>query len=87
MKFEDVLVCRQERYAIGTEAESGRHYVSIPVDNGLVEYEEYYEIDRGQFDRFLVDAPAALAFVEQCRVRAMDAKLLIAPGKIRGIAL
>ena len=37
MKFKDVAVNRDERYALGIEEESGKYYVSIPVSNGMVE--------------------------------------------------
>jgi hypothetical protein len=50
LKFKDVVVCRSERFSIGIEESSGRFYLSIPVSNGLVDYEEYYEIDREAFE-------------------------------------
>ena len=86
MRFADVLVNVEERYALGVEEESGRHCVAIPVSNGLVDYEEYYRIDRPTFDRFLVDPVAALAFVVRCRARELDDRLMIAPGSNRGVA-
>lgn len=52
MKFEDVYFSKEDRYSIGTETDSGRHYVSMPVSNGLVDYEEYYEIDAEQYKLF-----------------------------------
>ncbi len=41
MKFSDTFVSREDRYSIGAELDSGRPYVSIPVSNGVVDYEEY----------------------------------------------
>jgi hypothetical protein len=87
MKFKDVVVNREERYSIGVKTDDGRHYVSIPVSNGLVDYEEYYEIDQATFDRFCADAAAALAFVVQCRNRKMDDRLIQKPGTNRGTAI
>ena len=86
MKFHDVAVNKAERFSIGIEEESGRYYVSFPVHNDYVEYEEYYEIDRAQFDRFQQDGAAALAFVAKCRNREKDELLIIKPGRLRGIA-
>jgi hypothetical protein len=69
------------------EEETGRHYVAIPVSSGIVDYEEYYAIDRPTFDRFLVDPVAALDFVVRCRARELDDRLMIAPGWNRGVAI
>lgn len=86
MKFRDDLVNRDQRYSMGVELESGRLYVSIPVSNGLVDYEEYYEITAFEAERYRHDADAALAFVKQCRKREVDHLLLIKPGTNRGVS-
>ena len=52
MKFEDTFFSRVERYAIGIEKESGRHYLSIPVTNHMIDYEEYYEISESDYNIF-----------------------------------
>jgi hypothetical protein len=44
MQFDDIFIFKSERFAVGQEQDSGKYYLSIPVSNGLVEYEEYYEI-------------------------------------------
>lgn len=87
MKFNDVVTNKNERFSIGTEELSGKNYVSIPVSNGLVDYEEYYEISKDKYECYLVDPLAALSFVEQCRNRGHDDLLLIQPGKKRGGAM
>ncbi|HMG23130.1 MAG TPA: hypothetical protein VK607_17460 [Kofleriaceae bacterium] len=84
MKFQDVAVNRQERYTLGTEQSSGKHYISIPVSNGLVEYSEYYEIDDDMFEKFRADLDSALPFVERCRNRQEDPRLLYQPSVKRG---
>lgn len=86
MKFNDVVVYKAERFSVGIEEESGRYYVSFPVRNDFVEYEEYYEIDRTQFEQFQQDGAAALAFVSQCRNREKDELLIVKPGRLRGVA-
>lgn len=46
--FNDTYFSRDDRYFLGIESTSGRHYVSIPVSNGIVDYEGYYEITPDQ---------------------------------------
>ncbi|GAB5905513.1 hypothetical protein BKG77_22435 [Mycobacteroides chelonae] len=84
MKFEDVYFSKENRYSIGTETDSGRYYVSIPVSNGIVDYEEYYAIDAEQYGLFLRDQVAAIQFVEECRKHGHDDLLLQKPGTNRG---
>jgi hypothetical protein len=86
MKVNDAVVNKAERFSIGVEEESGRFYVSFPVRNEYAEYEEYYEIDRAQFELFQQDGAAALAFVTKCRKREKDELLIVKPGRLRGVA-
>jgi hypothetical protein len=67
MKFDDTYFSRDDRYSIGVESTSGRYYASIPVGNGIVDYEEYYELSQDQYDNFLNDSAAAIEFVEKTR--------------------
>jgi hypothetical protein len=87
MKFKDVAVNRDERYALGIEEESGKYYVSIPVSNGMVDYEEYYEIDKPTFERYRVDLGSARDLVERARKRQEDDRLIVKPGSHRGTAV
>lgn len=84
MRFSDVFVSKGDRYSIGVELDSGSHYVSIPVSNGVVDYEEYYAISAEQSDVFLSDTTAAIEFVEACRRREHDDLLILKPGTNRG---
>ncbi len=84
MKFTDIDFSREKRFSIGIEEESGKHFLSIPVRNQLVDYEEYYEISKEAFELFKVDLNLALPFVEQCRERKLDHLLFQKPGKDRG---
>ncbi len=84
MKFNDVVVNREHRFSIGVEEDSGRYYVSIPVNNGLVDYEEYYEIDRAQFERYRLQPELALDLVMRARRRDADDLLIVKPGTRRG---
>ncbi|UMB68889.1 hypothetical protein [Mycobacterium paraterrae] len=84
MKFEDTYFSREDRYSLGVESTSGRNYVSIPVSNGVVDYEEYYELTPAQFEEFSSDRTAAIQFVEACRRHERDELLLQKPGSNRG---
>jgi hypothetical protein len=84
MKFKDVAVNREERYALGMEEQSGKFYVAIPVSNGVADYDEYYEIDQPTFERYRADLDSAKEFVERCRNRQEDARLILKPGSRRG---
>lgn len=84
MNFADSYFSKEHRYSLGIETASGKHYASIPVSNGIVDYEEYYELDSGQYQRFLTDQSAALKFVEACRRHEHDQLLIQKPGSNRG---
>jgi len=84
MRFTDVWFSRTLRFAIGVEEESGRYYLSIPVANRMVDYEEYYEIDRATYQRFRADPDAANAFADRCRNREVDDLLFHDPSRDRG---
>ncbi|MDD1021224.1 MULTISPECIES: hypothetical protein [Pseudomonas] len=87
MKFIDLLVNREEMFSMGIEALSGQYYVSFPVSLGVVDYEEFYAIDRATFERFEQDLQAALEFVTRARKRELDQLLIMKPGKNRGTAI
>lgn len=85
MRFRDEFVSREERYALGIEEVSGRHYASIPVSTGLVDYEECYGLSAEFYMRLIADRIAAKAFVEECRMRRHDDLLMQRPGWNRGV--
>ena len=87
MKFKDLIVHGEERFSIGIEENTGRYYLSIPVSNSLIDYEEYYEISKDEFDAFSANVAAAVEFVRQCRSRRQDDRLFMKPGKDRGGAI
>jgi len=82
--FTTVKVSEEWRYSVGVDDDTGKHYVAIPVSNGLVEYCEFYEIDNAAFERCLRDMSAGAEFAERCRKREMDHLLLVRPGERRG---
>lgn len=61
-----------------------RPYLSIPVANRMVTYDEHYALTRAQVDLFAVDRNAAAAFAQECRRRQHDDRLILPPGCDRG---
>lgn len=84
VRFVDSSFSAEHRFSLGLDTGSGRHYVAIPVSNGLVDYEEYYGIGAEAFAVFSADPAAAVGFVEECRRHEHDDLLLQAPGSNRG---
>lgn len=84
MTFNDEYFSAADRYSIGIESPSGRFYASIPVTNGVADYEEYYELTGAQFSKFMLDKESAVEFIEACRRREHDHLLLQKPGSNRG---
>jgi hypothetical protein len=86
VKFEDCFVSAEHRFSIGREVDSGKYYLSIPVSNGLVDYEEHYEITGSDAERFRTAPELARQLAEKCRNRTIDAALIVQPGTDRGVA-
>lgn len=85
MRTEDTAVNAIWRFAIGIEHDSGRYYLSIPVSNRLVDYEEYYELKEVEYLTFMADAVLAARFATDCRAHKEDARLMVEPGNDRGV--
>lgn len=87
ISYEDALVSRKHFFAIGRDTKTGKYYLTIPVDNMLVEYYEYYEIDKKTFARFLADPESAVPFADKCSRQQMDHLLINKPGWNRGTGI
>lgn len=85
MKFQDLYVSVEHRFSLGEEKESQVFYLSIPVSNGIVDYEEYYALDASESSEFLADPAQAISLVERCRMREEDERLIQKPGWNRGV--
>ncbi len=85
MKFSDTATDTSSRFSIGLETETGRYYLSIPVSNRLVDYEEYYEVSREMHDRYPNNEDELKRFADECRARHNDHLLLMQPGSDRGV--
>ena len=85
MRFVDTHVDRENRFSLGKETESGVFYLSIPVSNQMVDYEEYYQISRATHDSYPKNRATLIEFANECRSHQHDDILLIKPGKDRGI--
>ena len=87
MRPQDAFFSREDRYSLGIDLDSGRHYASIPVSNGIVDYEEYFVLTDEQYEEFLTEPAVALAFADECRRRERDELLMVTPGSNRGNAV
>ena len=86
-RFQDTTVFKQERFSLGRDTAANNLYLSIPVANRLVDYEEYYRISEAQYEVFIGDTQAAAKFANECRARQYDQLLILKPGSDRGVAV
>ena len=86
MEMRAVHVDPVERFSLEVDDDTGLTYLGIPVRNSMVEYSEWYRIDRETFAAFVVDPAAALPMVQRARRREIDHLLLLSPGRDRGVA-
>ncbi|MEQ5840474.1 hypothetical protein N0A02_13665 [Paraburkholderia acidicola] len=87
MKFEATFVSREHWFSIGKEIDSGKYFLSIPVSNRRVDYEEYYEISEQDAKRFVDDVKLGDEFAAKCRKRMTDDLLIVKPGSDPGSAI
>lgn len=84
MKFQNTFTSRENRYSLGVEEKSGRHFAAIPVANQMVDYIESYKISDDEYEMFMNNPSRALEFIESCRRREQDDRLFLQPGRDRG---
>ena len=82
--MKTTYVDRVKRFSFDIDVTTGRMFLSIPVRNSLVQYEEWYEIDKEAFEKFTADPTLAHPLVDQARRREIDHLLLLPPGRERG---
>lgn len=73
------------RFSLEVDLDSGRTFLGIEVRNTAVEYTEWYEVDRATFARFEADPTLAHDLVERAKRRELDDRLLLPPGRDRGL--
>jgi hypothetical protein len=83
-RFSDTHVFREQRFAIGSDTQTHGYFLSIPVANQMVDYEEYYRLTPDQYCLFSANAAAAGLFADECRARKRDDMIILAPGTDRG---
>ena len=84
--FRDIHIEKEHRFSIGIDQETGKYYLSIPVANQMVDYEEYYFIDKQLVESFPSNLEEILVLVSKCRNRENDTALIHKPGRDRGVA-
>ena len=84
MRFKDIYFSREERFSIGIDTQLNKYYLSIPVNIGLADAEEFYEIEKEEFDKFETDFEYLKNLAQKCRERKNDDRLFYQPAIIRG---
>lgn len=84
MRFQDTKFSKIGRFSIGIDNQTGKFYISIPVRNNYVEFEEYYEISADEFKIFSNNLQQAEVLAEKCRDRQEEQRLFYQPSKERG---
>ncbi|MGC7406971.1 hypothetical protein ACPWR0_23360 [Pandoraea pneumonica] len=74
----------QDKFSVGVEESTGKYYISIPVANPYVSYEEYYEIERAQYEACPGNLEELRKLAEKCRERMNDENIMMIPGELRG---
>lgn len=83
-RFQDVAINRENMFTLGRDQQTGDAYLSIPVVNRIVDYDEYYRLSEEEFERLRSDEEAGAAFAKSCRERREDERLILQPGADRG---
>ncbi len=84
MRFVDNFTSQIDLFSVGVDTQTGKKYLSFPVNNGLVEYEEYYYIDDGIYNRIVDGLKDAQEFAKMCKKHERDNLLIVPPGSRRG---
>lgn len=83
--FVDELILVDGRYSIGYEKITGDYYISFPLTNRLVDYEEYYRLTKNEHYVFLLNQIEARLFLERCYRHLEDHRMIFyPPAPIRG---
>lgn len=86
-RFVKEKVFRELRLSLGDDRQTGAKFLSIPVSNRMVDYEEYYRLSPDEYETFLSDEPAAVAFANACSRQEHDDRLIEQPGSDRGTSI
>ena len=83
-KRRTVFVDQALRFSLDVDDETGGTFVSFPVRNEDIEYEEHYVVDAATFETYRADPRLAHDFVRRAKNRELDHLLLLKPGAKRG---
>lgn len=84
MEFIDTKTSLANRFSIGIVKPAGIFYISIPVSNRMVDYEEYFRIDEYTYRITESDMNYGIELARKCRLGEMDKWLILKPGADRG---
>lgn len=74
MRFTDTFISRTDRFSLGIEQDSGRHYLSIPISQPRVDYEAFYTLSAQEYRLLLNDAEACANFLARCLAGEYEAR-------------
>lgn len=83
-RFSETSFSVAHSFSFGSDLHTCEFYLSIPVSNGAVDYNEYYRVSTELARSFATDSQSCIAFAEACRRREHDDLLLYEPGGRRG---
>ena len=86
MRLRTLVAFKSHWFVLGIDDYSGQHYLAIPLSNRTISYEEYYRLDKDQFETFKSNVDLGMAFADKCRNREMDHLLIIPAILERGTA-
>lgn len=78
---------RSGRYTLGYDTQTKTNFLSIPVANRMVDYDECYSLRDQEMKLYQSDETCALNFADECRNRLHDDRLILPPGSDRGSAV
>ena len=84
-RFKDTYFSLEHRYSLGIDLAGDGYFLSFPVTNGVVDYEEHYLLTSAQYELLMTDQTAALMFLDECRRHEHDELLAYRPHANRGI--
>lgn len=83
-RFVDEVFSRDLRISLGEDRVTRKKFLSFPVANPYIDYEEHYALTAEEYAEFRRDWAAAAAFADAARRHEKDDRLILQPGRLRG---
>jgi len=76
MKFKNMFICKEDASSLGFEEESKKFFIMVYIENSTLDYPEYYEIKKDEFDRLLINLDEMKKLAQKCRDQKNDENLI-----------